>query len=211
MNDPTPTSTCGPVHVTRLDALIFYRDRAIRETRFTAVDFAVAIAHAYHRLVPEHARSIELTPPDESASHVVYAKGVERLRTQVKRYVIDSLHLPVVLEEAWVSALPEPYAGDCRAALARRYGFLGAMSPEAAPCTDGEAVGRVMTETGECLSVLSQALADGRIDADDLRRLPHLLKEIRDAQAALASVEARVLAVQAGTSTVAQIGGADRG
>ena len=196
MPDLTPTSSCGPVHVTRLDALIFYRDRAIRETRFTAVDFAVAIAQAYHRLVPEHARSIELSPPDESGAHAVYAKGVERLRTQIKRYVSGSLHLPVELEEAWVTALPEPYAGECRAVLARRYGFLGALSPEAAPCTDGEAVGRVMTQTGQCLTGLSQALADGVIDANDLRRDPTLMDRILDAQAALASVAARVAQVQ---------------
>lgn len=196
MPDRSGTSGVGRTHVTRVDVLIFHLQRATAETRYSLDDFATAFAAAYHRQVPEHARSLDLTPPVEQGSYADYAKAVGRLRKRVQRYIDGGLHLPTELEEAWVEALPDDYASACRATLARRYGFLAAVAPDVAACTDGEAVGRVMTQTGHVLSGLSAALADGCIDAADLQRDPHLMDRIRDAQAALESVAARVAAVR---------------
>lgn len=198
MPEPLPMSGAGQTHVTRVDVLVFYLQRATAETRFSLDDFSEALARAYHGLVPEHARSLDLEPPQGRGSYSDYAKAVGRIRKRVQRYVDGSLHLPAELEEAWVAALPDPYQQAARTRLARRYGFLAAETPQTAACTDGEAVGRVMTQTGQCLTGLSQALADGVIDADDLRRDPTLMDRIFDAQAALASVAARVAQVQSG-------------
>lgn len=189
----TVMSECRrPTHLTRRDVLTYYLDRAKHETRFTLEDFAAALTFEYHDQVPAHARGLDLDVPDIQGPLQAYAHAIGRIVKRVQRYADGSTHLPCELEEAWAAALPEPYRSECRAELARRYGFLAARTREADACSDGEAVSRIMTETGDCIQSLSRALADGRIDAQDLVENPDLLAQLLDAEAALASVRARV-------------------
>lgn len=187
------TSECRrPVHLTRQAVLFYYLERVRAETRYTLEDFAAALTFHYHETIPAHARSLDLDMPDLKGPLQDYARAIGRLCKRVQRYVDGSLHMPCELEEAWAAALPEPYREHCQQELARRYGFLGAHDLDARPCSDGEAFSRIMTETGECIQGLSQALDDGRIDTADLLRNPELRQQLQDAEAALASVRARV-------------------
>ena len=44
MPEPLPMSGAGQTHVTRVDVLVFYLQRATAETRFSLDDFSEALA-----------------------------------------------------------------------------------------------------------------------------------------------------------------------
>lgn len=186
----------GHQHLRRPDVLRFYLRRALAETRLDLETFVEDLAVAYCDDVPEHARGLKLEVPVREG-YRDYARQVGRLVKRVQRYLEGTLHFPCEIEEAWVAALPASYAQACRVELTRRHGFLGVLAPEAAPCNDGEAVAAVMSQTGQCLSVLAAALADGALTTADLDAHPELLRSILDAEATLAAVRARVQEVAA--------------
>lgn len=184
-----------PTHWLRQDVLRYYRDRALSETSTTSEDFAGKVAVAYQRLVPEHARTLDWPVPDDAGTYRDYALALGRLEKRIKRYVDGEVNLPVEIEEAWVEALPGPYFERCKAELARRYGYMPALAPDADPVADGVAVSRVLIEVGQMTQALATALADGRMTADDFNGPTDILGEIDQAAAAVASVRARVVEV----------------
>lgn len=201
MHYVSKTSGAGqPIHHCRQEVLRFYRDRALSETTMTAVDFAEAVAVAYTDIVPEHARSLDLRPPEQAGDVGDYARALSSLDKRIHRYAESAVRFPAELEEAWVKALPEPYRHRCAAELTRRYGFMPVVAPEAEPMPDGCMMSAVLSEVGEMTRILALALDDGELTIGDFGGPTNVLNEIDDAAAAIASVRARVVDVLSSSS-----------
>ncbi|MES1926539.1 hypothetical protein T31B1_14504 [Salinisphaera sp. T31B1] len=172
--------------------LVFYAERVLEETPMTFDALAEAIAIEYERRVPAHARSVKLAAPS-SSDYRTFAKELGAVSTRTKRYIRGGMLIPSDLEEAIAYALPAPYGLQCRRALARRYGFLGAVSPqsEAAP-SDAEALSSICADAGGVIRSVGEALADGRLDADDIALAPLMIRQLHDLMSDAASAIKRI-------------------
>ncbi len=110
---------------------------------------------------------------------------------KLHRYMAEDVNvrMPVDLEESWVDALAEPYHSACLAELAARYGLLAARIPQGAGHAE---IADLLREVGEATLELSKMLEDGKIDANDMKHLDRVRKEIRDVVAACMALDARV-------------------
>ena len=104
----------------------------------------------------------------------------------IKRFVTGAVKLPADLEEAWVRAFPAEHRRECKRELARRYGFLGAEAP-AAEVGRAVSISCVMRECADVVDAYAESKACGTALAKQ-----RLMKEIADAQAALASLQAEL-------------------
>lgn len=202
MHSRHTTSRCGRMHhPRRQDVLTYYLNAQLRETAATLEDFAIAFVHEYLTRVPDHAQTLNIEELDERGMSVrEFATALGRIRKRIQRWRESENALPAEAEEAWAYALTPPYGERCRHELAWRYGFMGAMSPEADPFPDTEVMGRLLSHTGSATSALGRALADHQFDYDDVSD-GQIEAELATLQADIGGLLARVRAVRsAGTS-----------
>jgi hypothetical protein len=110
---------------------------------------------------------------------------------QISRYMDGTVKvLPADLEDAWVSALPEPFRCECERDLGRRRGFLPIWLGHSQAI--GACVAPIATEFGQLVEALAPALADGRITAEDLPHAKRILDETDDLIAAVMGLRQQV-------------------
>ena len=164
------------------------------ETAMNAASFAMAVAELYLARTAPDVRSVpfKLGEGDELIAAM-------RANAQTLRRYMDGTTkcMPCDLEDAWVLALPEPYRSDCEAELARRRGRVSVPMPVMAVDADAHAIAELMRTAGVLCASFGVSLADGKIDADELRVM------FNQSDAVIASV----LQLRQHLSTRAQNGG----
>lgn len=96
----------------------------------------------------------------------------------VRRYLNRTLIVfPADLEDAWVSALPDPYRSDCERELAQRRGLI---PYRAAAGNASSSCGALAREFGQLLEALAPAIADGRLNARDRKHAQRIVDEADD-------------------------------
>lgn len=158
-------------------AVIFgHTRRMLDETGMNANTFAMHVAERYHQLVAPDVRGVPFRLGAGDDLLVAMKNNGQILR----RYMDGTVKvLPADLEDAWVTALPAPYRGDCERDLAQRRGTLSV------PVPNGEGarafgLAALTREFGELLEAVAPALADGQICEQDLPFARRILSESDD-------------------------------
>lgn len=190
-------SNSGQQSISRDQVLVAHAAEMIARTGFSQDDFAQALSRHLHRLTPEKAISKDV--PDFK----LLAKGNDSetfLRSsgawlrRVGRWLSGEVDLPSWLEEAWVDALEGDFQERCLNELASRHGLTGAR----ALIGDANPVGvfgALVARLGNTVSLGSEILADGRIDIEDLDKLPEFVDRLRSVEARCSELRSRAESV----------------
>ncbi|MNJ62127.1 hypothetical protein D3C77_579550 [compost metagenome] len=113
---------------------------------------------------------------------------------RVGRWLSGEVDLPSWIEEAWVHALDGDFQERCLNELSSRHGLTGAraLSGDANPVG---VFGQLVARLGSTVALGSEILEDGRIDAEDLAKLPEFVERLRSAEARCSELRARAEAV----------------
>ncbi len=182
----------GPQYLPPRQSVIFgYTRRMLDETATNANSFAMAVAERYHAMVAPDVRQVKLRLGEGDA----LCRAMKDNGQVLRRYMDGTVKvLPADLEDAWVSALPEPYRSDCERDLARRRGHLCVRIDDG--CSNAiSSVGELSTEFGELLGAIAPAMADGQINEADLKHALQILNKSDDLISAVLSVRRSVTAL----------------
>lgn len=161
--------------------------RCIRNSTHTDRSFAGLIAESYMRLVAPGERIVQFHIGTDIDS---IEKAQSRNAKLIERFINGTVKVPADLEEAWVSAMPQPWRDECERELAQRYGFLGVREPSERVGAELLSAAGALVEMGHVMEALAQIVADGRITTADVPALERLIREAREAQAELATMSA---------------------
>lgn len=173
------------LQVSRDQVLVAHAAAMIARTGFSQDHFAQALSNHLHDLVPEKATAkdvpdFDLLAQGNDSSAFLKASGAWLRR--VSRWLSGEVDLPSWIEEAWVQALEDDFQDHCLNELASRHGLTGAraLSGDANPVG---VFGQLVARMGSLVAIGSEILADGRIDAGDLNKLPEFIERLRSAEA----------------------------
>lgn len=168
-----------------------YTRRMLDETATNSNSFAMSIAEHYHRAVAPDVRHVKFRLGEGDA----LCRAMKDNGQLLRRYMDGTIKvLPADLEDAWVSALPEPYRSDCERDLARRRGHI-CVRIDSMECNAVSSVGQLSTEFGELLSAIAPAMADGRINEADLKYAKQILNKSDDLISAVLAVRRLITAL----------------
>lgn len=172
-------------------AVVFeHTRRMLAATNLCVRKFAMHVAEQYVALV---APADRLVPFRLGVSDLELFKAERHNAQQLGRYMDGTLKaLPADLEDAWVLALPEPFRSECERELAARRGRYAEKRLTADSAGNAAGLVELSREFGELVQALAPALADGRLDADDLPHARRILTESTDLIAAVLSVQRQV-------------------
>lgn len=191
------TSSPRQLSVSRDQVLVAHAVEMIARTCFSQDDFAQVLSAKLHQQIPAKAALKDV--PDFS----VFALGNDTasfLRAsgawlrRVGRWLSGEVDLPSWLEESWVEALAGDFKDSCINELASRHGLTGARELDGNGNPLG-AFGQLVTRLGTTVALGSEILADGRIDADDLDKLPEFVDRLRSVEARCGELRSRAEAV----------------
>lgn len=187
------TSSSGQLSISRDQVLVAHAAEMIARTGFSQDHFAQALSTNLHRQIPAKAASKDV--PDFEAfalgndtSSFLRASGAWLRR--VGRWLSGEVDLPSWVEESWVEALEGDFKDCCINELASRHGLTGARE------LDGEgnplgAFGQLVARLGNTVALGSEILADGRIDCEDLDKLPEFVDRLRSVEARCGELRSR--------------------
>ena len=186
-------SNSGQQHISRDQVLVAYAVEMIARTGFSQDDFAQALSSNLHRQIPEKATSKDV--PDfkllvQGNDTAVFLRASGAWLRRVGRWLSGEVDLPSWLEEAWVDALEGEFQECCLNELASRHGLTGAR----ALIGDANPVGvfgALVARLGNTVALGSEILADGRIDIDDLDKLPEFVDRLRSVEARCSELRSR--------------------
>ncbi|WP_324830450.1 hypothetical protein [Pseudomonas saxonica] len=179
--------------ISRDQVLVAHAAEMIARTGFSQDHFAQALSTNLHRQIPAKAASKDV--PDFEAfalgndtSSFLRASGAWLRR--VGRWLSGEVDLPSWVEESWVEALEGDFKDCCINELASRHGLTGARE------LDGEgnplgAFGQLVARLGNTVALGSEILADGRIDCEDLDKLPEFVDRLRSVEARCGELRSR--------------------
>lgn len=188
-------NTSNPRHllVSRDQVLVAHAADMIARTGFSQDHFAQALSSHLHDLVP--AKAIAKDVPDFHAlaqgnDTETFLKVSGAWLRRVGRWLSGEVDLPSWVEEAWVQALEDDYQDRCLNELASRHGLTGAraLSGDANPIG---VFGQLVARLGSTVSLGSEILEDGRIDAHDLSKLPDFVERLRSVEARCSELRTR--------------------
>ena len=190
-------SKSGQQHISRDQVLVAYAVEMIARTGFSQDDFAQALSSNLHRQIPEKATSKDV--PDfkllvQSNDTAVFLRASGAWLRRVGRWLSGEVDLPSWLEEAWVDALEGEFQECCLNELASRHGLTGAR----ALIGDANPVGvfgALVARLGNTVALGSEILADGRIDIEDLDKLPEFVDRLRSVEARCSELRSRAESV----------------
>ncbi|MBB1061902.1 hypothetical protein [Marilutibacter spongiae] len=169
-----------------------YTRRMLDETATNANSFAMAVAEHYLATVAPDVRHVPFKLGEGDALLAAMKANGQTLR----RYMDGTVKvLPADLEDAWVMALPEAYRSACERDLAKRRGRLSIAAIEDAPHAPAVGMAALATEFAQLVEALAPALADGKLNADDLPHAKRILNESDDLMAALLGMRRQVTAL----------------
>jgi hypothetical protein len=153
-----------------------YTRRMLDETATNANSFALVVAERYLESVAPDVRQVKLKLGEGDA----LARAMKDNGQVLRRYMDGTVKvLPADLEDAWVTALPEPYRSDCERDLARRRGLLCVQVVDST-ADAVVSVGKLTSDFSELLNAIAPALADGRLDAADVVHARRIINESDD-------------------------------
>lgn len=187
------TSTHGQLSISRDQVLVAHAAEMIARTGFSQDDFAQALSANLHRQIPAKAASKDVPDFGELAqgndtTSFLRASGAWLRR--VGRWLSGEVDLPSWLEESWVDALEGDFKDCCINELAHRHGLTGARELDG----DGNplgAFGQLVARLGNTVALGSEILADGRIDLEDLDKLPAFVDRLRSVEARCSELRTR--------------------
>lgn len=179
--------------VSRDQVMVAHAANMIARTGFSQDHFAQALSEHLHELVP--AKAIAKDVPDfqllaQGNDSDAFLKASGAWLRRVGRWLSGEVDLPSWIEEAWVESLDDDFQERCINELASRHGLSGAraLAGDANPVgVFGQLVGRM----GRTVALGSDILADGRIDAQDLEKLPEFVESLRSAEARCSELRTR--------------------
>lgn len=186
-------SNSGQQHISRDQVLVAYAVEMIARTGFSQDDFAQALSSNLHRQIPDKASSKDV--PDfkllvKGNDTAVFLRASGAWLRRVGRWLSGEVDLPSWLEEAWVDALDGEFQECCLNELASRHGLTGAR----ALIGDANPVGvfgALVARLGNTVALGSEILADGRIDIEDLDKLPEFVDRLRSVEARCSELRSR--------------------
>ena len=186
-------SSSGQLHISRDQVLVAHAVEMIARTGFSQDDFAQALSSNLHRQIPEKATSKDV--PDfkllvQGNDTAVFLRASGAWLRRVGRWLSGEVDLPSWLEEAWVDALEGDFQECCLNELASRHGLTGAR----ALIGDANPVGvfgALVARLGNTVVLGSEILADGRIDIEDLDKLPEFVDRLRSVEARCSELRSR--------------------
>lgn len=187
------TSSSRQLSVSRDQVLVAHAVEMIARTGFSQDDFAQVLSANLHHQIPAKASGKDV--PDFSAlaqgsdtTSFLRASGAWLRR--VGRWLSGEVDLPSWVEESWVEALDGDFKESCINELASRHGLTGAreLNGEGSPLG---AFGQLVARLGSTVALGSEILADGRIDGEDLEKLPEFVDRLRSVEARCAELRAR--------------------
>lgn len=186
-------SNSGQQHISRDQVLVAYAVEMIARTGFSQDDFAQALSNHLHRLISVKATSKDV--PDfkllvKGNDTAVFLRASGAWLRRVGRWLSGEVDLPSWLEEAWVDALDGEFQECCLNELASRHGLTGAR----ALIGDANPVGvfgALVARLGNTVALGSEILADGRIDIEDLDKLPEFVDRLRSVEARCSELRSR--------------------
>ncbi|CAI8959815.1 hypothetical protein [Pseudomonas soli] len=188
-------NTSNPRHlqVSRDQVLVAHAADMIARTGFSQDHFAQALSGHLHDLAP--AKAIAKDVPDFHAlaqgnDTDAFLKASGAWLRRVSRWLSGEVDLPSWIEEAWVQALEDEYQDRCLNELASRHGLSGARALRGDANPVG-VFGQLVARLGSTVSLGSEILADGRIDAQDLAKLPEFVERLRSAEARCSELRTR--------------------
>lgn len=188
-------NTSNPRHhlVSRDQVLVAHAADMIARTGFSQDHFAQALSDHLHQLVP--AKAIAKDVPAflllaQSNDSEAFLKASGAWLRRVGRWLSGEVDLPSWIEEAWVEALEDDFQERCINELASRHGLSGAraLAGDANPVG---VFGQLVARMGRTVTLGSDILADGRIDAQDLEKLPEFVESLRSAEARCSELRTR--------------------
>ena len=190
-------SNSGQQHISRDQVLVAYAVEMIARTGFSQDDFAQALSSNLHRQIPDKATSKDV--PDfkllvKGNDTAVFLRASGAWLRRVGRWLSGEVDLPSWLEEAWVDALEGEFQECCLNELASRHGLTGAR----ALIGDANPVGvfgALVARLGNTVALGSEILADGRIDIEDLDKLPEFVDRLRSVEARCSELRSRAESV----------------
>lgn len=178
---------------TRSSVIFDATRRMLRDTAQNVVTFTMSVAEQYLLQVHPDFRQVKFRED--------LVEGARHNGQILCRYLDGTVKvLPADLEDAWVTALPEPFRSECERDLAGRRGLLAVK--QGGQGITGKAAGIVelMQEFGHLVEALAPALADGRIDGADVVHAKRILQESDDLMAAVICVRRQVTELLPGGS-----------
>lgn len=179
--------------VSRDQVLVAHAADMIARTGFSQDHFAQALSGHLHDLVP--AKAIAKDVPDfhaltKSNDTDAFVKASGAWLRRVGRWLSGEVDLPSWIEEAWVQVLEDDYQDRCLNELASRHGLTGAraLSGDANPIG---VFGQLVARLGSTVSLGSEILADGRLDAHDASKLPDFIERLRSVEARCSELRTR--------------------
>lgn len=187
------TSNPGQMSTSRDQVLVAHAVEMIARTGFSQDDFAQALSSSLHHIVPDKAVSKDVPDFDELAEGndaPAFLRASGAWLRRVGRWLNGEVDLPCWLEEAWVDALEGDFKDDCINELASRHGLTGAreLEVESNPLC---AFGLLVARLGDTVALGSEILADGRIDLEDVDKLPCFVERLRSAEARCCELRSR--------------------
>ena len=186
-------SNSGHQSISRDQVLVAHAAEMIARTGFSQDDFAQALSSHLHRLISEKAISKDV--PDfkllaRGDDTVAFLRASGAWLRRVGRWLSGEVDLPSWLEEAWVDALEGDFQECCLNELASRHGLTGARSLPGDTNPVG-LFGALVSWLGNTVALGSEILADGRIDIDDLDKLPEFVDRLRSVEARCSELRTR--------------------
>lgn len=187
------TSNPRQLLVSRDQVLVAHAADMIARTGFSQDHFAQALSSQLHDLVP--AKAVAKDVPDFHAlaqcnNTEAFLKASSAWLRRVGRWLSGEVDLPSWIEEAWVQALEDDFQDRCLNELASRHGLTGARALHGDSNPVG-VFGQLVARLGSTVALGSEILADGRIDAQDLAKLPEFVERLRSAEARCSELRTR--------------------
>ena len=186
-------SNSGQQTISRDQVLVAHAAEMIARTGFSQDDFAQALSSHLHRLIPDKATCKDVPDFKELAKGndtAAFLRASGAWLRRVGRWLSGEVDLPSWLEEAWVDALEGDFQESCLNELASRHGLSGAR----ALIGDANPVGvfgALVARLGNTVALGSEILADGRIDIEDLSKLPEFVDRLRSVEARCSELRSR--------------------
>jgi len=187
----------GQLSISRDQVLVAYAAEMIARTGISQDDFAQALSFNLHRQIPAKAASKDI-PDFEALAQVndtaSFLRATGAWLRRVGRWLSGEVDLPSWLEESWVDALAGDFKDCCINELAHRHGLTGARELDG----DGNplgAFGQLVARLGNTVALGSEILADGRIDIEDLDKLPEFVDRLRSVEARCSELRSRAESV----------------
>lgn len=181
MNTSNPRQSA----ISRDQVLVAHAAEMIARTGFSQDDFAQALSGNLHKMIP--AKTVSKDVPDfdlliQRNDTAAFLKASGSWLRRVGRWLNGEVDLPSWIEEAWVQSLSGEFQDCCLNELASRHGLTGARELESDGNVLGE-FGQLVVKLGKTVQLGSEILNDGRIDGDDLVKLPEFIDQLMAVEA----------------------------